>query len=256
MLWMKYVDRRAGFAAVVGLGLLISASCGWAQSSATPGSMPPPAISGSQSISNGNSLSVTGGTAAGSFAAPANPVTVAPTGTFAGQTAPTVIAGAMVAPPRPMLLGTPAVPGAAGVKPMRNAIPRGTMTYVKEEVHSFIFHSPAEQQRYDHAASLFPGFCKDWQRMLHDREANNLGHIAWKPSGGYETATYTGYGNIESCVTKESLEGVPIGKLTYEEMNYYLVGKTVSEAQHATPRLVHQTHTLEIFSWDKNKWFY
>jgi hypothetical protein len=235
----------------------MSAPCGWAQSSALPGSAPPPAISGSQSITNGNSLAVTGGTATGSSAAPANPVAIAPTGISAGQATPTVIAGAMVAsPPPPMLLGTPAVPGSAGVKPVPNAIPQGTMDYVKAEVHSFIFHSPAEQALYDHAASLFPSFCKDWQRMLHDRETNNLEHIDWKPAGGYETATYTGYGTIESCVTKESLEGIPIGKLTYEEMNYYLVGKTVNEAQHAAPKLIHQTHTLEIFSWDKNKWFY
>jgi hypothetical protein len=176
-----------------------------------------------------------------------------------------MIAGAMIGQPpnstsqpvpAPMVLVTPAASGSNGTRPAPKAIPRGTMTYVKAEVRKFIFHSPAEERIYNHAAALFPSFCQEWQRMLHDRETNNLEHITWTSSGGYETATYTGYGKVESCETKESVEGVPIGKVTYEEMVYYLVGKTVAEAQRAVPRLVRQTHTLEIFSWEKDKWFY
>ena len=62
--------------------------------------------------------------------------------------------------------------------------------------------------------------------------------------------------HVESCQTKESVEGIPIGKITYDELSYYLAGKTVEEARRSSPKLVHQVHTLEIFSWDKNKWFY
>jgi hypothetical protein len=39
-------------------------------------------------------------------------------------------------------------------------------------------------------------------------------------------------------------------------MSYYLVGKTIEEAKRAKPKLLRLTNTLEIFSWDKNRWFY
>jgi hypothetical protein len=92
--------------------------------------------------------------------------------------------------------------------------------------------------------------------MLRDRETNSLAHLIWVTHGGIESTTYTGYGQIDSCETKESVEGVPIGKLSYMEMIYDLEGKTPEQARQAPPKILHQTHTLEIFSWDKNKWFY
>jgi hypothetical protein len=135
-------------------------------------------------------------------------------------------------------------------------IPVGASGVVNAEMGKFIFHSPAERVRYEKAASRFPNFCHDWQRMLHDREINNLEHLTWQTRDGAETASYTGYGVVETCETKESVEGVPIGKLSYEEMIYYLSGKSADEARHALARVIHQTHTLEIFSWEKDKWFY
>ncbi|MEA2647607.1 MAG: hypothetical protein QOG61_42 [Candidatus Binataceae bacterium] len=120
----------------------------------------------------------------------------------------------------------------------------------------FTFHSPAEEARYNLAAAKFADFCHDWQRMLHDRESNNLNHLTWQTRGGIQTTTYTGYGQVEGCETKESAEGVPIGKISYPEMIYNLAGKTPDEARHAPPKVVHETHTLEIFSWEKDKWFY
>ena len=116
--------------------------------------------------------------------------------------------------------------------------------------------SPAERRTYLRAASAFTGFCRDWERLLHEREVDNLEHLSWREDGGLKTATYTGYGKLESCECKESKEGLPIGKIRYEEINYSIVGKTIGEARHAAPKLLHEISTLEIFSWDKGKWFY
>jgi len=109
---------------------------------------------------------------------------------------------------------------------------------------------------YQKAATTFLTFCKDWERRLRDRESFNLTSIAWKLKDGFETAVYTGYSNVESCTTKETDSGFALGKLTYEEIEYYLAGKTRDEALHAKPQPAGKTHTTEIFRWDKGKWFY
>jgi hypothetical protein len=116
--------------------------------------------------------------------------------------------------------------------------------------------TPAERRTYLRASSAFADFCRDWERLLHERELNNLEHLSWRQDGGLETADYTGYGKVESCECKESKEGLPIGKIGYEEIQYSIVGKTVPEARQAAPKLLHEIKTLEIFSWDKGKWFY
>jgi hypothetical protein len=110
-------------------------------------------------------------------------------------------------------------------------------------------------QKWEEATAALPGFCEDWDRMLHDREINNLSHLEWHEKQGYQTASYTGYGKVEDCQAKESDEGVPIGKVTYDEMSYYLSGKSIDDAK-AHPQVVGKTSTLEIFSWEKDKWFY
>ena len=162
----------------------------------------------------------------------------------------------------PMKLSEPAVPGQGGaVVPITatvpaTTIPLGASGVINAEMNKFIFHSPEERVRYEKAAARFPDFCHDWQRMLHDRETNSLQHLTWQTRDGAETSTYTGYGQVDKCETKESVEGVPIGKLSYMEMIYFLAGKSADEALHAPPKLIHQTHTLEIFSWEKDKWFY
>jgi hypothetical protein len=116
--------------------------------------------------------------------------------------------------------------------------------------------SPAQRRTYQRAASAFTGFCRDWERLLHEREVDNLEHLSWREDGGLKTATYTGYGKLESCECKESKEGLPIGKIRYQEINYSIMGKTIGEARRAAPKLLHEISTLEIFSWDKGKWFY
>jgi len=112
-----------------------------------------------------------------------------------------------------------------------------------------------QRQKWDSAVAALPSFCHEWESLLHDREVENLTHLIWKDHDGYETATYTGYGKVRGCEAKESAEGVPIGKVTYDEKNYYLVGKSIDEAK-SHPKLLGTTNTLEIFSWEKDRWFY
>jgi len=132
----------------------------------------------------------------------------------------------------------------------------GARAVVSAEVKTLFPMTLRERRIYERASAEFPAFCHDWERKLHDREVNNLANIAWRERGGYETATYIGYSSIERCECHESPQGIPIGKVTYEEINYYLVGKTLDEAKHAKPKQVGVTNTLEIFSWERNKWFY
>lgn len=106
------------------------------------------------------------------------------------------------------------------------------------------------------ASRAFPTFCKDWGSKLHNREVNNLEHVAWHEQHGWETGTYVAYSAIKTCNTKRSTGGTPIGELTYQEHKYYLAGHTVEQARHAEPKLVSITNTTEIFRWDKTKWVY
>jgi hypothetical protein len=116
--------------------------------------------------------------------------------------------------------------------------------------------STLARHEFETAFRKLPSFCQDWQNRLHEREISNLANLRWQEKNGYETATYVGYGKVDGCQCKESAEGVPIGKVTYDEYQYYLVGKTLNEAKAAKPKLTGTTHTLEIFSWDKEQWFY
>jgi len=173
---------------------------------------------------------------------------------YASATAAAVTADASGVP------GSAAANRAAGGFPpnatMMTMPPGGPSSEVKAEIQELRNGTPAERRLYAQAAAAFPHFCQDWQRMLRDREQNNLSSLNWQEKSGYETASYVGYGPIKTCECKESAEGIPLGKVTYDEQNYYIVGKTVDEAKHTPPKVVGITHTLEIFSWDKNKWFY
>jgi hypothetical protein len=111
-------------------------------------------------------------------------------------------------------------------------------------------------KEYKIAAAKFPGFCKDWERKLHDREVNNENHIAWQMKDGYETGTYVGYSPVEQCECHQSTDGYSIGRVKYDEFKYYIAGKTPDEAKHAKPKVTDDTATTELFRWDKEKWFY
>ena len=126
---------------------------------------------------------------------------------------------------------------------------------VKAVVVSLIPMTPAQRVKFEEGIAAFPSFCHEWEQKLRDRELNNLDHLAWQVRDGYETATYIGYSNVESCETKPTRTTL-LGKLKYEELRYYLVGKTVDEAKHAKPKVIGTTDTLEIFSWDRDRWFY
>jgi hypothetical protein len=109
---------------------------------------------------------------------------------------------------------------------------------------------------YAHAAVTFPGFCHEWEQKLRDRELNNRAHIRWDTHDKLKVGNYVGYSAVQTCECKEATNGLPIGKLTYQEFNYHVSGKTVGAANQAKPTVVHTTNTLEIFSWDRERWFY
>ena len=111
-------------------------------------------------------------------------------------------------------------------------------------------------REFKKAAALFPNFCKDWERKLHDREVNNQSHIAWQVKDGWETGTYTGYSPVQQCECHQSTDGYSIGKVKYDEFKYYIVGKTPDEAKHGKPKITDDTATTELFRWDKEAWFY
>jgi len=112
-------------------------------------------------------------------------------------------------------------------------------------------------QRFRTATNAFPAFCHDWQDKLMERTQYNIERISWHVDDhGMETGTYLGYSTISSCTTKLSRGGIPIGKLTYQEINYSLSGKTLDEAKHATPMQTGVMNTLEIFRWDQTHWLY
>ncbi len=127
---------------------------------------------------------------------------------------------------------------------------------VKSALHKINPMRLLRDREFKKASALFPAFCKDWEHKLHEREVNNENNIAWQLKDGYETGTYVGYGPVNYCEAHQSTEGFSIGKLKYDEMKYYLAGKTKEEAQHAKPQVQDTTATTELFRWDKGKWFY
>ena len=150
---------------------------------------------------------------------------------------------------QPVAAGSPAQAAATSDKPTIRQKVKAALSKV----------NPArllQDREYQKAASTFTQFCQDWQSKLRDREKFNLSKLVWTYKDGFETATYTGYSSIQSCTTKESAQGFALGKLSYEEITYYLVGKTPDEALKAKPQDTGEIRTTEIFRWDKGKWFY
>jgi hypothetical protein len=113
-----------------------------------------------------------------------------------------------------------------------------------------------EDSDFRDAETAFPAFCQEWAAKLHRREADNLAHVHWREQNGYETGTYVAYSRIETCACKHSSKGMPVGKLFYHEEVFYLVGHSIEEAQHAKPKLVGTTGTLELFNWNHHHWQY
>ena len=140
------------------------------------------------------------------------------------------------------------------------AVPPAAKTTLGQKVKTLVAKLTPDRIKRDiefrKASALFPDFCKHWEQDLHERETNNLSKLIFTEKDGYETATYTAYGKVAACESHQSKDGYSIGKITYEEFEYYLAGKTQDEARHAAPKTVSDTHTTEIFRWDNGKWFY
>ncbi|MHB8382034.1 MAG: hypothetical protein ACYDC3_06800 [Candidatus Binataceae bacterium] len=154
----------------------------------------------------------------------------------------------------PAALGGPA----ANPSPVAAASPAKKKT-IKEKVKAMVKSlNPTRilmDRQYAKASAAFPAFCKNWEQKLKEREKNNLAHIAWRFDNGFQTALYTGYSTVESCESHQSAQGFSIGKLSYEEFHYLIKAKTVDEAKSTKATPVDDTHTTEIFRWDKGAWF-
>lgn len=105
------------------------------------------------------------------------------------------------------------------------------------------------------ASARFPEFCQHWQHDLRERERDNMTKLVFEQRNGFQTATYTGYGDVEVCEVHQSKEGFAIGKIVYEEFTYYLAGETLEAAMLGEKRRIAETRTTEIFRWENGKWF-
>jgi hypothetical protein len=141
---------------------------------------------------------------------------------------------------------------ASAIKPVLKGLGPGGIKGAAKRLSPRMTRALAE---FEIAKDAFKGFCQQWHQTLVDRRVNNVNHIDWKMKNGVETGTYVGYGPIKSCVCKEAENGIPVGDLTYNELDYTVTGKTKGQAKAAKPS-VSVVPTREIFSWDKGKWFY
>ena len=152
--------------------------------------------------------------------------------------------------------GASEVTGGGAATPASSA-PEKTL---RQQVRSLVAKIAPERLKRDlefkTASAQFPDFCRHWEQNLRDRERQNLSKLVFELKDGFHTATYTGYGDVKSCEAHQSKEGFSIGRITYEEFTYSLAGKTPEEAVHGEKRPISDTHTTEIFRWEKNKWFY
>ncbi len=160
------------------------------------------------------------------------------------------------AAPSPAVAAEPAAPDAAPVAAASAAQKKTLGQKVKALVAKLTPERVKMDREFKKASALFPEFCHHWEQNLHDRETNNVKKLNFTEKDGFETATYTGYGKVAGCESHQSKDGYSIGKITYEEFIYYIVGKTREEATHAMPKQISDTHTTEIFRWENNKWFY
>jgi hypothetical protein len=274
----------AGFA-LIGLAALPLAGCSHSAES-SPDEATASALSGSsmtvqgavRSGSSVDAVAVSGATAAssapdssaaasGAASAPAVPAPIVPP-----VTSPTTAALAAAAPinPSPVLPANPgqASPAAAVVastggttalnvastgNPVLKGLNDNGMQGSAQTLNPVMMHALKEFQV---ASASFPDFCRDWARKLSVREHDNLGQIKWVMHDGVETGTYVGYSSIDSCTSKEATNGVAVGILTYKELDYTLTGKSVEEAQHATPHATTVVPTREIFAYENGKWFW
>jgi hypothetical protein len=119
-------------------------------------------------------------------------------------------------------------------------------------VRAWCHPPPAE---YERAARALPEFCRQWNSKLREREKDRSELIEWHNREGWKTASYRGYGPIQSCTCKLR-DGVPVAEITYKTIEYYLAGHTVEQARQAHPIVAGSTNTTEIIRWNDGKWDY
>jgi hypothetical protein len=150
----------------------------------------------------------------------------------------------------------PAAPGTEAPT-SQSAAPEKTL---RKKVRALITKLAPERLKRDvefkKASEQFQDFCRHWEQNLRERERDNLSKLTFTLKDGFQTATYTGYGDVKTCEAHQSKEGFSIGKITYQEFTYYLAGKTPEEALHGEKKPISDIHTTEIFRWENNKWFY
>ncbi len=268
------IGAAAGF---VLLGLTVLPIAGCSQSLAPPSAVQPPAatLSGSSIQVQGAVASAPSTDAASVAGVPVQPIlapdlpsaapelasaAAVPAPAAAAVTSPAAPALALAAPAKPLpasqpklAQGSPATVVASTGSPVLKGLGSSGMRGTTQTLNPVMMHALKEFQT---ASAAFPGFCRDWQRKLSERERDNLGHIKWAMRNGVETGTYVAYSSINSCTCKEANNGVAVGVLTYKEFDYTLTGKSIGEARHATPHATAVVPTREIFAYDKGKWFW
>jgi hypothetical protein len=187
------------------------------------------------------------------------PAAIAPDATTRANEAASVAASAGAATNATAMQQLPKALGGPAANPSPIAATPPAKKTIREKARALVKSlNPARllmDRQFAKASAAFPEFCKNWEQKLKQREQNNLAHIAWRFDNGFETALYTGYSTVESCESHQSAQGFAIGKLSYEEFHYLIKAKTVDEEKSTKATPVDDTHTTEIFRWDKGKWF-
>jgi hypothetical protein len=165
-------------------------------------------------------------------------------------------AGSAAGQPAALRSGAPSINGPALADALRLAQARPATPTARADESSSAAKDAHFDSEYHDAEAAFPQFCREWAAKLRKREADNLEHIHWREQNGYEVGTYVGYSPIETCSCKRSAKGLPVGKLSYHEEIYYLVGHSIEEAKHAKPKVIGTTSTLELFNWNHHHWQY
>lgn len=106
------------------------------------------------------------------------------------------------------------------------------------------------------AALAFQQFCNDWLEKLIRREEQNVANIQWVTSEIGVRGTFTGYSRRGQCETKRGTDAVPVGKLTYKQIEYEKKGPTLDLAEISPARPLSVSEVTEIFHYADGRWIY
>jgi len=106
------------------------------------------------------------------------------------------------------------------------------------------------------AALAFQQFCNDWLEKLVRREEQNVANIQWVTTEIGVRGTYTGYSRRGQCETKRGTDSVPVGKLTYKQIEYEKKGPTLDLAEISPARPLSVAEVVEIFHYAGGRWVY